>query len=111
MNWLMRIFSKKNQRISTTSICSICDVILDESKITEKDGLTFCHKDLVSYNNNSWELIETVESTSKNPEKGVLLYEKKNKEYKKGNDGFLKSSYKQKNGVIITVLNYYAIKK
>lgn len=98
---------KKKQKISSNGICVICDDIFNEATVIEDDGLSFCQEHYQVYKNNIWRITDSCECSPGNEEASVLLFNKKVDNFKQGTLGFLRSSYKENNGQIITTLDYY----
>jgi hypothetical protein len=97
----------KIQKVSSKSICVICDDVFDESTVIEEDSLSFCKEHYQLYKNSIWFIAESCECSPGNEEASVVLFNKKISNFKQGTLGFLRSSYKESNGQIITTLDYY----
>ncbi len=97
----------KNQKISSKSICVICNEIFEEDSIIESDGLSFCQAHFKDYKSSEWVIIDSCECSPGQEEQSVELYHKKIKYYEEGHLGFLRPSYKEVNNKIITTLDYY----
>ena len=108
--FIFRYFTKTNNQ-STLSECCICNEVFNEINIIEIDDMPFCKIHAKKYIDGKWEIVETVDCTPDNEKKSVELYENKLLEYKKGELGYLKTSYRESDGVIITTLSYYKQKQ
>jgi hypothetical protein len=103
--------NKKKQQVSNLGICSICHNTFQDNLIKEQDSLSFCFDHFQSYRDNTWVLVESVECSVGNEKESVDLFEKQRTLYHQGVMGYLKPSYMQSGDIIITVLDYYQIKK
>ena len=101
--------SKKNNQ-SNLSECSICNEVFDEIYITEIDDLPLCREHAKSYVDFDWSEFTSVDCTPDKQQASIDLYESKLDDYKKGILGFIKSSYKEIDGEIVTTLVYYTKK-
>ncbi len=99
--------SQKNQHQSQTGICSICDKSFPDSELQMDETLSFCPEHFKVYNESNWIISKSVECSVGNEKESVELYEQKLKNFQNSQLGFLKTSYKEVNGEIITTLDYY----
>jgi hypothetical protein len=109
--FLSQSVKNKKQTISKIGICSICDQTFEDHLIIEDDTLSFCVEHFRFYKEFKWVIVETVECSVGNEADSVSLYQKKKELYFSGTLGYLKPSYKNVGNTIVTVLDYYQIKK
>lgn len=105
-----RFYSKTDNR-SSLSECSICNEIFDEIYILEIEDMPFCKKHAKDFIDKQWVIADQVDCTPENQQESVDLYERKLNDFKNGTQGFIKTTYREESGQIISTLSYFKEKK
>ena len=94
-------------------ICAICEKVLAKNDFNEIDELHFCHEHYQTYQNEDWEAITNQKTTADSPEKGVYIYNFKNKIWENEKiPSYIKTNYNilEEENIIETYVKLYVPK-
>ncbi|MBT3583272.1 MAG: hypothetical protein HN509_00080, partial [Halobacteriovoraceae bacterium] len=80
-----RAYCFKHKHEHAIGICAVCEVGLCEDCQKDYETLHFCPQHFNTYTESEWLDITEVKTTPDNPEKGLFIYDMKNKLYKENN--------------------------
>lgn len=105
INCLHKFFSRFKR--SNQIVCSICEQVFSENKITEIDDLILCPQDLTLYKRQNWAIIKKGKSNPDNPQDALEIQDLHIKLKNLGIPSFIKFEYEIINDQITTIFLLY----
>ena len=91
----LEYFCVNHSTIEGVGMCSICSDTFCDKCLKNLDNLNFCPEHFKLYNENEWEEIDSVKSSSETPEMGIELYKFKTQKWKENEiPSFIMTHYK-----------------
>lgn len=100
-----------SNKISDKGVCAICEQVFADEELIEADDMYLCAPHLKLYVENEWEITKVIKCSPGNEEASVALYEEKLVNFNQQKFSYLRTSYEEVNGEIITTLSLFSIKK
>lgn len=84
------------------SSCSACHKLFRDSKMKELDNLPFCPKHFKELSSKELKVIDSIVTSPERPDLSVAFHDKQVELIKSGKTCYIKSSYEERDGVILT---------